>query len=100
MMDAQDGKVTATAENASSTDEKLFNLDSEIKTDTSFAAGVKALTEDEALAQCVLFFLAGQDTTLSTIAYTLYLLALHPEIQTKLREEADECFRQHCKILH
>ncbi|KAM7313311.1 cytochrome P450 3A24 [Ixodes scapularis] len=95
MMDAQDGKVTATAENASSTDEKLFNLDSEIKADTSFAAGVKALTEDEALAQCVLFFLAGQDTTLSTIAYTLYLLALHPEIQTKLREEVDECFRQH-----
>ncbi|CAN7981305.1 unnamed protein product [Ixodes pacificus] len=95
MMDAQNCKVTATAENASSTDEKLFNLDSEIKTDTSLTKGVEALTEDEALAQCVLFFLAGQDTTSSVIAYTLYLLALHPEIQANLRKEVDVCFQQH-----
>ncbi|CAN8013298.1 unnamed protein product, partial [Ixodes persulcatus] len=95
MMDAQDGSIAATVETAQSTEEKLFNLDSEIKTDTSFLGGVKALTEDEAMAQCVLFFLAGQDTTSSVISYTVYLLALHPEIQAKLREEADECFKQH-----
>ncbi|KAM7315660.1 cytochrome P450 3A24 [Ixodes scapularis] len=51
--------------------------------------------DDEAMAQCVLFFLAGQDTTSSVISFTLYLLALHPDIQAKLREEADECFKQH-----
>uniref|UniRef100_A0A1S4L1H1 Cytochrome P450, putative n=1 Tax=Ixodes scapularis TaxID=6945 RepID=A0A1S4L1H1_IXOSC len=54
MMDAQDGKVTATVENASSTDEKLFNLDSEIKTDTSFAAGVK---DEHQLARSTFIFL-------------------------------------------
>ncbi|XP_040061990.1 cytochrome P450 3A24 [Ixodes scapularis] len=95
MMDAQDGSIATTVETAQSTEEKLFNLDSDIKTDTSFLGGVKALTEDEAMAQCVLFFLAGQDTTSSVISFTLYLLALHPDIQAKLREEADECFRQH-----
>ncbi|CAN7937494.1 unnamed protein product [Ixodes hexagonus] len=95
MMDAREGSIASEAEIASSTDEKLFNLDSELKTDTSFVGGVKALTEDEAMAQCVLFFLAGQDTTSSVIAYTTYLLALHPEIQARLREEADECFKQH-----
>uniref|UniRef100_A0A4D5RMV2 Putative cytochrome n=1 Tax=Ixodes scapularis TaxID=6945 RepID=A0A4D5RMV2_IXOSC len=95
MMDAQDGSIATTAETAQSTEEKLFNLDSEIKTDTSFLGGVKALTEDEAMAQCLLFFIAGQDTTSSVISYTPYLLALHPEIQAKLREEADECFKQH-----
>ncbi|KAG0439634.1 hypothetical protein HPB47_016571, partial [Ixodes persulcatus] len=95
MMDAQDGSIATTVETAQSTEEKLFNLDSEIKTDTSFLGGVKALTEDEAMAQCLLFFLGGQDTTSSVISFTLYLLALHPEIQAKLREEADECFKQH-----
>uniref|UniRef100_A0A0K8RAA4 Putative cytochrome p450 cyp3/cyp5/cyp6/cyp9 subfamily n=1 Tax=Ixodes ricinus TaxID=34613 RepID=A0A0K8RAA4_IXORI len=95
MMDARDGSIAATDEITTSTDEKLFNLDSEMKTDTSFVGGVKALTEDEAMAQCVLFFLAGQDTTSSVISFTLYLLAIHPEIQAKLREEVDDCFKKH-----
>uniref|UniRef100_V5GH06 Putative cytochrome p450 cyp3/cyp5/cyp6/cyp9 subfamily n=1 Tax=Ixodes ricinus TaxID=34613 RepID=V5GH06_IXORI len=47
------------------------------------------------MAQCVLFFAAGQNTTSTVLAFTLYLLALHPEVQAKLREEADECFKQH-----
>ncbi|KAM7286395.1 putative ece1 protein [Ixodes scapularis] len=95
MMDAQDGVLEAAAESTLSANEKLFNLDSEIKVDTSFVGGVKALTEEEAMAQCVLFFAAGQDTTSSVLAFTLYLLAIHPEVQAKLREQADECFKQH-----
>ncbi|KAM7288727.1 cytochrome P450 3A8-like [Ixodes scapularis] len=95
MMDAQDGVLEAAAESTSSANEKLFNLDSEIKADTSFEGGAKALTEEEAMAQCILFFVAGQESTSSVLAFTLYLLALHPEVQAKLREEADECFRQH-----
>ncbi|KAG0443220.1 hypothetical protein HPB47_015161, partial [Ixodes persulcatus] len=56
---------------------------------------VKALTEMEAMAQCVIFLLAGQDTTSSVIAYTVYLLSLHPDVQEKLRREVDECFEQY-----
>ncbi|XP_077517377.1 cytochrome P450 3A41-like [Amblyomma americanum] len=94
MMDAQEGTLSNVAENASERDNQLFNLGSEVKPDTSFSSN-KTLTEDEAMAQCVLFFLVGQETTSAVIAYTLYLLALHPEVQEKLREEADECFRIH-----
>ncbi|CAN7979811.1 unnamed protein product [Ixodes pacificus] len=54
-----------------------------------------ALTEMEAMAHCVIFLLAGQDTTSSVIAYTVYLLALHPDVQEKLRHEVDECFEQY-----
>ncbi|KAL3229329.1 hypothetical protein MRX96_023642 [Rhipicephalus microplus] len=53
------------------------------------------LSEDEALAQCVLFFLAGNDTTASVIACAAYSLAPNPEIQAKLRKEVDECIAAH-----
>ncbi|KAH7952236.1 hypothetical protein HPB52_020341 [Rhipicephalus sanguineus] len=55
------------------------------------------LSEDEALAQCVLFFLAGYDTTASVIACAGYSLALNPEVQAKLRKEVDECIATHGK---
>ncbi|KAL1441623.1 hypothetical protein MTO96_008582 [Rhipicephalus appendiculatus] len=56
---------------------------------------VKNLTEDEALAQCVLFFLAGQDTASTTTSFASYLLAVNPHAQKKLQAEVDECFRKH-----
>ncbi|XP_049271891.1 cytochrome P450 3A19 [Rhipicephalus sanguineus] len=43
------------------------------------------------MAQCVLFFLAGQETTLTTLTFAAYQLALNPAIQEKLRKEVDEC---------
>ncbi|XP_077563278.1 cytochrome P450 3A41-like [Haemaphysalis longicornis] len=94
MMDAQEGKLSATAENTSERDNQLFNLGEDLKPDASFSSN-KTLTEDEAMAQCVLFFVAGQDTTASAISYTFYLLAIHPDIQERLRKEVDECFDAH-----
>jgi len=47
-----------------------------------------ALTNDEFVAQCVLFFLAGYDTTATTISMAIYNLACNPEAQEKLYEEA------------
>lgn len=38
-------------------------------------------------AQGLQFFTAGFETSASTIAYTLYEIAINPMIQTKLREE-------------
>lgn len=91
MMDAQECGISSTAETALGKEDELFNLGSELKANTGFVN--KQLSEDEAMAQCVLFFLAGQDTTSSVIAYAMYLLALHPDIQESLRKEADECFK-------
>lgn len=94
MMDAKEGKLASSVESVSERDNQLFNLGSDLKADTSFSSN-KTLTEEEAMAQCVLFFFAGQDTTSSVISYTLYQLALNPEVQEKLREEVDECFNIH-----
>ncbi|XP_077563290.1 cytochrome P450 3A24-like isoform X2 [Haemaphysalis longicornis] len=94
MIDAIDGKLVDAVESASGRDDRLFNLDSTITPDTSFLSN-KGLTEDEALAQCVLFFLAAQDGLSSAIAHSLYLLALHPDKEAKLRNEVDECFATH-----
>ncbi|XP_077484869.1 cytochrome P450 3A31-like [Amblyomma americanum] len=47
------------------------------------------------MAQCILFFIGGQEKAGSAIAFTLYLLAVHPDVQEKLRKEVDECFTAH-----
>ncbi|GFR02551.1 cytochrome P450 3A24, partial [Trichonephila clavata] len=38
-------------------------------------------------AQCVIFFLAGYDSTASTLAFATYMLALNQDIQEKVHEE-------------
>ncbi|KAL1768869.1 cytochrome P450 3A9 [Sigmodon hispidus] len=48
-----------------------------------------ALSDMEIIAQSVLFIIAGYDTTSSTLAFALYLLATHPDVQKKLQEEID-----------
>merc|ERR1739845_68702 len=38
------------------------------------------------------FVIAGRDTTACTLSWMFYILATHPEIQTKLQEELDSKF--------
>jgi len=45
------------------------------------------LSENEILAQAIIFFLAGYETTASTLSFCTYELALNPDIQQKLYEE-------------
>ena len=42
---------------------------------------------DEVVAQGLLFFIAGYETTATSIAFLLYNLAMNPGIQEKLHEE-------------
>jgi cytochrome P450 len=44
---------------------------------------------DEMIDQVAIFFLAGHETSASALAWSLYLLALHPEWQDRLCEEAN-----------
>ncbi|MWD29818.1 cytochrome P450 [Aquicoccus sp. SCR17] len=43
---------------------------------------------EEMVDQVAIFFLAGHETSASALAWALYLLALHPEWQDRLAEEA------------
>lgn len=40
--------------------------------------------------QCLIFLIAGFETTSATISYTLFLLASHPEAQRRLQQEVDQ----------
>ncbi|ALC41831.1 Cyp6g1 [Drosophila busckii] len=49
-----------------------------------------AKTKDFLVAQAVVFFTAGFETSSSTMAFALYELAKHPEMQQRVRQEIHE----------
>ncbi|KAF7271594.1 hypothetical protein GWI33_015546 [Rhynchophorus ferrugineus] len=53
------------------------------------------ITDDDIVAQCFLFFVAGYDTSASTLSYALYELAQHQDIQNKMREEICEVLKKY-----
>ncbi|XP_054165716.1 cytochrome P450 3A2-like [Oppia nitens] len=58
----------------------------------------KRLTEDEILGQCFLFFIAGYETSATTLSYCMYELALNPEFQERLFEEINCAVGKNGKI--
>ena len=59
----------------------------------------KSLTDEEIIANIVLILLAGYETTASLLTYSSYLLALHPEIQTRLRQEIQTAKKENNGVL-
>ncbi|XP_019217431.1 thromboxane-A synthase isoform X1 [Oreochromis niloticus] len=55
----------------------------------------KMMTEDEIVGQAFVFLLAGYETSSNTLAFTCYLLALHPERQLKVQKEVDDFYTRH-----
>ncbi|XP_065054595.1 cytochrome P450 3A24-like [Rhopilema esculentum] len=53
--------------------------------------GQLKLGDTEIYASAITFLLAGYETTSNALAYTTYLLALHPEIQERLYNEVKDC---------
>lgn len=47
----------------------------------------ETLTTDEVIDECKTFFAAGQETTATLLVWAMFLLAVHPEWQDKVREE-------------
>ena len=52
----------------------------------------ETFTTDEMVDQVAIFFLAGHETSASALAWALYLLAMFPDWQDRLAEEATEAF--------
>jgi cytochrome P450 len=50
---------------------------------------------DDLVAQAFTFLAAGFETSGSAISYALYELALHPEIQNRLRAEIKQVLNKH-----
>ncbi|XP_078377061.1 cytochrome P450 3A24-like [Oculina patagonica] len=59
--------------------------------------GVSKLSDEEIVAQSMVFLLAGYETSSNTLAFTLYHLAVNPDVQDKLRTEIKEAMEYNAK---
>lgn len=66
-----------------------------LKNEDNHGDVTKGLTVNQIAAQSFLFFIAGYETSSTTMLFALYELALNPEIQTKLRNEIQSAFKKH-----
>ena len=57
------------------------------------------LTHEEILAQSVIFFVAGYETTASTMGFLGYCLSQHPDVQQKLLEEIDSVIQNKVRTI-
>lgn len=56
---------------------------------------LKSMPIEMCAAQVYLFYLAGFDTSSSTISFLLYELGQHPDYMRKIQAEIDTCLERH-----
>lgn len=84
---------------------KLRNTDSnaESKPDTDdwnlntspSGKGIKSMTHEEIAAQVFVFYIAGSETSSSTVAYTLYELTQNEEVMARAQEDVRATVEKH-----
>lgn len=70
----------------------FLDLLMKLKSDTGSA---DTLTMNEIVAQSFVFFIAGFETSSTTMTYALYELAKHPHMQQRLRDEFEAVLEKH-----
>lgn len=55
----------------------------------------KTMSIEQCAAQIFIFYVAGFDTSASTITYTIFEAARNPEIKKKLRDDIDAALKKH-----
>lgn len=68
----------------------LKHNDEEISHIGTSKTGNSRMTTDEIIEECKQFYLAGQETTASLLAWMVIVLAMHPDWQQKAREEVQQ----------
>ncbi|XP_069676308.1 cytochrome P450 9e2-like [Periplaneta americana] len=54
----------------------------------------KQLDDEDVVAQAVMFFIAGFDSSSTLLCFVTYLLAVHPDIQARLQKEIDDTLKE------
>ncbi|XP_021957657.1 cytochrome P450 9e2 [Folsomia candida] len=90
MLEVREDKLK-TDESELDTFEKDAIIKSEVKGQASTA---ELLDDDGIVSNCVLFILAGFDTTQSLLLFCAYVLAIYPDIQDKLRKEIETALEE------
>ncbi|CAD7079477.1 unnamed protein product [Hermetia illucens] len=73
----------------------LVQLKNGKSVDDESSKEINKLTMEEIAAQAFLFFAAGFETSSTTMTYSLYELALNPDIQEKARQEIRNILAKH-----
>lgn len=72
----------------------LLKLKAKNSTDTN------GLTFNEIASQIFLFFMAGFETSSTTLMYCLYEMALNPEVQAKTRKVIQDAYKKHGELTY
>lgn len=70
-------------------------LDDKWETVISNDENIKTLSIEQIMAQAFVFFLAGFETSATTMSFCLYEVAKHPEIQRKIQQEIEQVLARH-----
>jgi PHYB activation tagged suppressor 1 len=84
---AAKGANSGAGGNAAGCGDDLLGLLLEAWTPQGRGSGGETLTADEVIDECKTFFAAGQETTATLLVWAMFLLAVHPQWQDRVREE-------------